>query len=123
MKKWIILHLVVLDLSKHNSPVGNVKACVNSLSYLRLLASDYKWEYKMVQCRVWLNWYSRVHFSHARILSCSWQHFWLDIFTVSMWHYTVRLESHCALRLRYVDLVVSIEVAVEVCCCFTVFSC
>jgi hypothetical protein len=24
---------------------------------------------------------------------------------------------------RYVDLVVSIEVAVEVCCCFTVFSC
>jgi hypothetical protein len=37
--------------------------------------------------------------------------------------YTVRLESHCACRLWYVDLVVSIEVAVEVCCCFTVFSC
>jgi hypothetical protein len=37
--------------------------------------------------------------------------------------YTVRSESRCALRLRYVDLVVSIEVAVEVCCCFTVFSC
>jgi hypothetical protein len=35
----------------------------------------------------------------------------------------VRSESHCALRLRYVDLVVSTEVAVEVCCCFTVFSC
>jgi hypothetical protein len=35
---------------------------------------------------------------------------------------TVRSESRCALRLRYVDLVVSIEVAVEVCCCFTVFS-
>jgi hypothetical protein len=35
----------------------------------------------------------------------------------------VRSESRCALRLRYVDLVVSIEVAVEVCCCFTVFSC
>jgi hypothetical protein len=34
----------------------------------------------------------------------------------------VRSESRCALRLRYVDLVVSIEVAVEVCCCFTVFS-
>jgi hypothetical protein len=32
-------------------------------------------------------------------------------------------ESRGALRLRYVDLVVSIEVAVEVCCCFTVFSC
>jgi hypothetical protein len=30
---------------------------------------------------------------------------------------TVRSESRCALRLRYVDLVVSIEVAVEVCCC------
>jgi hypothetical protein len=35
----------------------------------------------------------------------------------------VRSEIRCALRLRYVDLVVSIEVAVEVCCCFTVFSC
>jgi hypothetical protein len=37
-------------------------------------------------------------------------------------HNTVRSESRCALRLRYVDLVVSSEVAVEVCCCFTVFS-
>jgi hypothetical protein len=36
---------------------------------------------------------------------------------------TVRSESRCALRLRYVDLVASIEVAAEVCCCFTVFSC
>jgi hypothetical protein len=36
---------------------------------------------------------------------------------------TVRSESRCALRLRYVDLVVSIEVAVEVCCCLSVFSC
>jgi hypothetical protein len=36
---------------------------------------------------------------------------------------TVRSESRCALRLQYVDFVVSIEVAVEVCCCFTVFSC
>jgi hypothetical protein len=35
----------------------------------------------------------------------------------------VRSESRCALRLRCVDLVVSIEVAVEVCCCFTVFRC
>jgi len=35
---------------------------------------------------------------------------------------TVRSESPCALRLRYVDLVVSIEVAVEVCCCVT-FHC
>jgi hypothetical protein len=26
------------------------------------------------------------------------------------------------IRLRYVDLVVSIDVAVEVCCCFSVFS-
>jgi hypothetical protein len=32
-------------------------------------------------------------------------------------------ESQCALSLRYVDLVVSIEVAAAVCCCFTVFSC
>jgi hypothetical protein len=30
-------------------------------------------------------------------------------------------ESSCALRLRYVDLVVSIEVAVEVCCCCVTF--
>jgi hypothetical protein len=37
--------------------------------------------------------------------------------------YTVRSESRCALRLRYVDLVVSVEVAFEVCRCFTVFSC
>jgi hypothetical protein len=37
--------------------------------------------------------------------------------------YMVRSESRCALILRYVDLVVSIEVAVEVRCCFTVFSC
>jgi hypothetical protein len=36
---------------------------------------------------------------------------------------TVRSENRCALRLRYGELVVSIEVAVEVCCCFTVFSC
>jgi hypothetical protein len=36
---------------------------------------------------------------------------------------TVRSESRCALRLRYVDLVASIKVAVEACCCFTVFSC
>jgi hypothetical protein len=31
-------------------------------------------------------------------------------------------ESRYALRLRYVELVVSIEVAIEVCCCFTVSS-
>jgi hypothetical protein len=37
--------------------------------------------------------------------------------------HTARSESRCALRLRYVDLVVSIEVGVEMCCCFTVFSC
>jgi hypothetical protein len=30
-------------------------------------------------------------------------------------HYTLRSESRCALRLRYADLVVSIEAAVEVC--------
>jgi hypothetical protein len=34
---------------------------------------------------------------------------------------TVLSESRCALMLRYVDLVVSIEVAVKVCCCSTVF--
>jgi hypothetical protein len=43
--------------------------------------------------------------------------------TFSAPYYTVRSESRCALRLRYEDLVVSIEVAVEVCCCFTVFRC
>jgi hypothetical protein len=36
---------------------------------------------------------------------------------------TVRSGIRRALSLRYVDLVVSIEVAVAVCCCFTVFSC
>jgi hypothetical protein len=34
-----------------------------------------------------------------------------------------RSESRCVLRLRYVDLAVIIEVAVEVCCCLTVFGC
>jgi hypothetical protein len=42
--------------------------------------------------------------------------------TYFLW-YTVRSESHCALRLRYVDLVVTIEVAVEVCCCCVTFQC
>jgi hypothetical protein len=37
--------------------------------------------------------------------------------------YTVRSESRCALRLRYVDLFVSVEVAVDVGGCFAVFSC
>jgi hypothetical protein len=36
---------------------------------------------------------------------------------------TAHSESRCALRLRYIDLFVNIEVAVAVCCCFTVFSC
>jgi hypothetical protein len=36
---------------------------------------------------------------------------------------TVRSESRCALRLRCVAFVVRIEVSVEVCCCFIVFSC
>jgi hypothetical protein len=40
-----------------------------------------------------------------------------------MFTITVRSESSCALGLRYVDFVVSIEVAVEACCCFTVFIC
>jgi hypothetical protein len=35
---------------------------------------------------------------------------------------TVCSEGRCALRLRYVDLVVSIGVAVEVCCCVTFHS-
>jgi hypothetical protein len=37
--------------------------------------------------------------------------------------YTVSSESCCSLRLRYVDLVVIIKAAVEVCCCLTVFRC
>jgi hypothetical protein len=36
---------------------------------------------------------------------------------------TKGLENRCALMLRYIDLVVSIATAVEVCCCFTVFGC
>jgi hypothetical protein len=38
-------------------------------------------------------------------------------------HNAVRSESRCGRGVRWGDLVVSIEVAVEVCCCFTVFSC
>jgi hypothetical protein len=37
--------------------------------------------------------------------------------------YTVRSESRCALSLRCADLVVSIEVAVEACCCCVTFHC
>jgi hypothetical protein len=35
---------------------------------------------------------------------------------------TAHSESRCALRLRYVHLVASIEDAIAVCCCFTVFT-
>jgi hypothetical protein len=42
--------------------------------------------------------------------------------TKSICSSTVRSESRCALRLRNIDLVVRIEVAVDVCCCFAVFS-
>jgi hypothetical protein len=35
---------------------------------------------------------------------------------------TVRSECRCKLRVRYVDMIISIDVAVTVCCCFTVFS-
>jgi hypothetical protein len=38
-------------------------------------------------------------------------------------YYIVRSESLCAPRVRYVGMVVSIEVAVGVCGWFTVFSC
>jgi hypothetical protein len=38
-------------------------------------------------------------------------------------NYTVRSEIRCTLRLRYVYLVVNIEVAAEVSCCFAVFNC
>jgi hypothetical protein len=46
----------------------------------------------------------------------------LTSFWTELEHYTntVCSEILCALRLRYVGLVVSIEVAVEVCCCFAV---
>jgi hypothetical protein len=37
------------------------------------------------------------------------------ILRIELHTHTVRLESLCALRLLYVDLVVSIEIAVEVC--------
>jgi hypothetical protein len=37
--------------------------------------------------------------------------------------YKVRSESLCALGLRYVDMIVSTEVAVEACCSFSLFIC
>jgi hypothetical protein len=54
---------------------------------------------------------------------CNRRHDGRDITERSITFYTLRSEIRRALRLRYVDLVVSIEVAVEVCCCFTVLSC
>jgi hypothetical protein len=37
--------------------------------------------------------------------------------------FLVQCVQKVAVHLGYVDLVVSIKVAVEVCCCFIVFSC
>jgi hypothetical protein len=45
------------------------------------------------------------------------------LYSTETFRNTVRSESRCELGLRYVDLVVSTEVAVEVCCCFTICSC
>jgi hypothetical protein len=42
----------------------------------------------------------------------------LEILVSVYVEFKVRSESRCALRLRHVNLVVSIEVAVEVCCFF-----
>jgi hypothetical protein len=71
--------------------------------------------YVMAENLVQCNWL----FTAAKMLNL----FLLPEYSLPLYHNTVRSESRCALRLRYVDLVVSIEVAVEVCCCFTVFSC
>jgi hypothetical protein len=57
------------------------------------------------------------------LIACNLSQSLNTTFSLGPRHYTVRSESHCAVRLWYVDLFVSIKVAVEVCCCFTVFSC
>jgi hypothetical protein len=64
----------------------------------------------------WFNLTIVAHLYHTYI----YIYIYIYIYTYT---YTVRPESGWALRLRYVDLVVSIEVAVEVCCSFAVFSC
>jgi hypothetical protein len=83
-------------------------------------------KYLPQSCRVKNEW------SHTFTPSIRLRGLWKDKYTftfnsnrlvVAVAKNTVRSESRCALRLRYVDLVVSIEVFVEVCCCFTVFSC
>jgi hypothetical protein len=42
---------------------------------------------------------------------------------IGVCHSTVRSESRCPLSLRYVDLVVSVEVAIEVWWCCVTFHC
>jgi hypothetical protein len=60
----------------------------------------------------------------ANTIWLEWNLFGKYIYTHTHTHtHTVCSKSYCALRLQYVHLVVSIEVAVEVCCCLTVFSC
>jgi hypothetical protein len=47
----------------------------------------------------------------------------IKLYVHCLYCYTVRSESRCAVGLRHVDLVVIIEVAVKVCCCFSEISC
>jgi hypothetical protein len=54
----------------------------------------------------------------TKFLQIIWNHSPKD----TMLRCKVCSKSRCALRLWYIDLVVSIEVVVEVCCCFAVFS-
>jgi hypothetical protein len=52
-----------------------------------------------------------------------WEGGEVELAKLSICGNTVLSESHCALKLRYAELVFSIEFAIDVCCCFTIFSC
>jgi hypothetical protein len=67
----------------------------------------------------WSSYGTRASEVRIQQLPEPWHGFKTDFILI----YTVRSESRCALVLRYVDFVVSIDVAVEVRCRFTIFSC
>jgi hypothetical protein len=70
---------------------------------------------------LWLKYFSTV-LHHTHVLTYPVWNVCMIVDKVILLN-TARSESRCALSIRYVDLVVSTEVTVAVCCCFTVFSC
>jgi hypothetical protein len=111
------------------------------LIYLHYVVSDRQTDRQtnantelILQQNVMANWnYVLVRLIFYQLLSLishivsSWSSeiskFYLVFMLLFYCNYKVCSESRCALRLRYVDLIASMEVVVAVCCYFTAFSC